>query len=301
MDRLASETGPDGREQQYRYDDAGQLVERTETHRTGPDGQPLATHYDYDTAGRLTARHLPATEHAPASSEHYRWGANGQLVSVTNDHGEVTFQYDHAQRLVGEHQHHVSMEGDSGWQWQQRHTLTANGAPQQSQFGELPALNWHTYGSGHLHGLSAPELNFEIELTPGALHRETQRRLALGSSNQAQPLILERGYTELGQLDHLTLRGAPQGGGQQYQYDALGRINFRALQGDQAKVVAYSYDAAGRLTDSQHGDQAHRYTVDAAGNRLDGQQALSDNRLGQLNGTRYLFDGAGNNNWTASA
>ncbi|MBZ0331980.1 RHS domain-containing protein [Halomonas sp. ANAO-440] len=34
--------------------------------------------------------------------------------------------------------------------------------------------------------------------------------------------------------------------------------------------------------------------MDAAGNRLDGQQALTDNRLGQLNGTRYRYDGAGN-------
>ena len=65
MDRLASETGPDGREQQYRYDEAGQLVERIETNRAGPDGQPLATRYEYDAAGRLVARHLPATESAP--------------------------------------------------------------------------------------------------------------------------------------------------------------------------------------------------------------------------------------------
>ncbi|WP_208623646.1 hypothetical protein, partial [Vreelandella songnenensis] len=63
-----------------------------------------------------------------ASSHHYCWVANIKLTSVTNDNGEATFQYDHAQR----------------------HTLTANGAPQQSQFGDLPALNWHTYGSGHL-------------------------------------------------------------------------------------------------------------------------------------------------------
>ncbi|MBZ0331975.1 hypothetical protein KZO25_16780, partial [Halomonas sp. ANAO-440] len=133
-----------------------------------------------------------------------------------------------------------------------------------------------------------------IALEPDALHRETQRRLNTG--DQPQPLILERGYTALGQLDHLSLRGANSAASeQQYQYDALGRLSFRGLQGDQAsKVIAYSYDAAGRLIGSQHGDHAHRYSVDAAGNRLDGQQALSDNRLGQLNGTRYRYDGAGN-------
>ncbi|WP_447894328.1 hypothetical protein [Vreelandella sp. GE22] len=229
------------------------------------------------------------------STEQYRWGANGQLMSVTNEHGDVAFQYDDAQRLVGEQQRHAGIEGGSGWQWQQQHTLTANGAPQASQFGELPALNWHTYGSGHLHGLSAPGLNLEIDLEPDVLHRETQRRLTLASGDQAQPLILERGYTNLGQLDHLTLRGAQNGGGQQYQYDALGRMSFRSVQSDQAsRVIAYSYDAAGRLTGSQHGDQAHRYALDAAGNRLDGQQAITDNRLDHLDGARHRFDGAGN-------
>jgi len=150
----------------------------------------------------------------------------------------------------------------------------------------------HTYGSGHLHGLSAPGLDLEIALEPDALHRETQRRLS--GSEQSQPLILERGYS---QLDHLTLRSPDTTSQQSYQYDALGRMSFRSLQGDPAeKVIAYSYDAAGRLIGSQHGDNAHRYSVDAAGNRLeqgfDKQQGLTDNRLTQLNGAHYCYDGA---------
>ena len=62
-------------------------------------------------------------------------------------------------------------------------------------------------------------------------------------------------------------------------------------------MIAYSFDAAGRLIGSLHGDHAHRYSVDAAGNRLapqDNQQSLPDNRLTQLNGARYRYDGAGN-------
>ncbi|WP_394425501.1 hypothetical protein, partial [Vreelandella stevensii] len=148
------------------------------------------TRYDYDALGRLTARHLPATEHAPASTEQYQWGQHGQLLGVTNEQGEVSFRYDHAQRLVGEQQRHRAQADGAGWTWQQQHPLTANGAPQVSQFGDLPALHWHTYGSGHLHGLSAPE----IALEPDALHRETQRRLYLGSDAARAPLVLERGY-----------------------------------------------------------------------------------------------------------
>ena len=151
---------------------------------------------------------------------------------------------------------------------------------------------WHAYS--HLHGMSAPGLNLKIALEPDALHRETQRRLSTGASAN-QPLVLERGYTNLGQLDHLTLRSPGSTSQQDYQYDALGRMSFRSIEGDQAsKVIAYSYDAAGRLIGSQHGDHAHRYSVDAAGNRLEQQQSLPDNRLTQLNGARYRYDGAGN-------
>ena len=217
MDRLASETRPDGREQHYRYNEAGQLIERIEANRPSPDGQALVTRYDYDENGRLTARHLPAIEHTPASSEHYQWGKDanhyGQLVSATNAHGEVTFSYDEAQRMIGEQQRHAGVDNTQGithetaaWTWHHQHTLTATGAPQASQFGELPALNWHTYGSGHLHGLSAPGLNLDIALEPDALHRETQRRLSVNTGDHTQPLILERDYTATGQVDHLALR-----------------------------------------------------------------------------------------------
>ncbi|WFE71023.1 hypothetical protein P8S55_14710 [Halomonas sp. M1] len=172
-------------------------------------------------------------------------------------------------------------------------------APGQPVWG-LPTLNWHTYGSGHLHGLSAPGLDLEIALEPDALHRETQRRLSTNANAHNQPLVLERGYTNLGQLDHLTLRSPDTTSQQSYQYDALGRMHFRSLQGDPAsKVIAYSYDAAGRLIGSQHGDNAHRYNVDAAGNRLAAPSTESPtpnttNQLAQLNGARYRYDGAGN-------
>ncbi len=37
-------------------------------------------------------------------------------------------------------------------------------------------------------------LDLEIALEPDALHRETQRRLQLGSDAARAPLVLERGY-----------------------------------------------------------------------------------------------------------
>ncbi|WP_240549183.1 RHS repeat-associated core domain-containing protein [Billgrantia antri] len=299
MDRLVSETGPDGREQRYAYDAAGQLSTRTEAHRLGPDGQPLAIRYDYDANGRLAARHLPATESAPASTERYQWRADGQLSGVVNPESEVTFAYDTAGRPIGERQRHHADGDIAAWQWQHQQRLTATGAPQASRYGDLPELAWHTYGSGHLHGLSAPGLGLELALEPDALHRETERRLS--SADQPQPLILERGYTALGQLDHLSLRGPGSAQNEQhYRYDALGRLSFRSSgQGSGSPIIAYTYDASGRLIASQHGDSAHRYPVDAAGNRLNAQPGESTrpnaaNQLSELDGSRYRYDGAGN-------
>ncbi|NDL72271.1 RHS repeat-associated core domain-containing protein, partial [Vreelandella alkaliphila] len=162
-------------------------------------------------------------------------------------------------------------------------------------------LNWHTYGSGHLHGMSAPDLHLEIALDPDALHRETQRRLSVNTGDHTQPLILERGYTATGQLDHLALRSPHRASEQHYQYDALGRMTFRTQQhsqgqGQTSPTIAYNYDKAGRLIASQHGHDAHRYPVDAAGNRSAASSSTPNatNQLAQLNGTRYRYDSAGN-------
>ncbi|WP_143759810.1 RHS repeat-associated core domain-containing protein [Halomonas sp. TD01] len=91
------------------------------------------------------------------------------------------------------------------------------------------------------------------------------------------------------------MRSPHSAGEQHYQYDALGRMTFRTQQGD-SPTIAYTYDKAGRLIASQHGHDAHRYPVDAAGNRSAASSSTPNatNQLAQLNGTRYRYDGAGN-------
>ncbi|MBD3896816.1 RHS domain-containing protein [Halomonas sp. ML-15] len=78
--------------------------------------------------------------------------------------------------------------------------------------------------------MSAPGLTFEIALEPDALHRETQ------------PLILERGYTALGQLDHLSLRGPGSAkDGQLYRYDALGRRISKTVRHANGTIATTHY------------------------------------------------------------
>ncbi|MGR4068621.1 RHS repeat-associated core domain-containing protein [Billgrantia sp. C5P2] len=102
-------------------------------------------------------------------------------------------------------------------------------------------------------------------------------------------------------MDRLSLRGPGSAQDEQhYRYDALGRLSFRSSgQGSSSPIIAYTYDPAGRLIASQHGDRAHRYPVDAAGNRLNAQpgeptRPNAANQLSELDGSRYRFDGAGN-------
>ncbi|WP_224750347.1 hypothetical protein, partial [Halomonas sp. ML-15] len=97
--------------------------------------------------------------------------------------------------------------------------------------------------------MSAPGLKFEIALEPDALHRETQRRLS--TADQPQPLILERGYTALGQLDHLSLRGPGSAKDEQhYRYDALGRLSFRSA--GQGRRIAKTVRHANGTTATTH-------------------------------------------------
>lgn len=324
MDRLVREVGFDGRTQHYRYNAAGELIRRTEA--SLPD-EPV-TGYQHDAMGRLIARHLPATAHAPASTETYAWRADGQLAACTNANAQVRLAYDKAGRPSHESQTH-----GEAWHYRAAHTHGALGALQSSALGLAPAIEWLTYGAGHLHGLRTSGLALDFERD--ALHRETGRRL---TPHEASPPSLseQRQYTALGQLAEQRLEpavGAALTEG--YRYDKLGRLRARGAAARPDEAIAYTYDASGRLTASRHGatgQATHAYHFDPAGNRIapppppgrrpteaewaaivrerlhdpsfnpleelgldhQGAQRWPDNRLTQLDGITDRYDGAGN-------
>ena len=202
--------------------------------------------------------------------QHYRYDALGRLSFRSAGQGGtspiIANTYDPAGRLI------ASQHGDSA----HRYPVDAAGnrlegtatAQSDNRITQLDGARYHHDGAGNL------------------IEREQQNgdRLSLG-------------YDAANRLVQLT-RTSPQGTTQEasYRYDALGRLSFRSVgQGGTSPIIAYTYDPAGRLIASQHGDSAHRYPVDAAGNRLEGTAtAQSDNRITQLDGARYRNDGAGN-------
>jgi YD repeat-containing protein len=120
-DRLVHETQPDGIERRLHYDAAGHLV-TLETLGTAPDDpntprESRRTDFERDALGRLLAQHS-----APAST-HYQWDTAdrltearrepteaGQALGIAPDH--LRFDYDAAGRLIA-HTGRVTPEGSS--------------------------------------------------------------------------------------------------------------------------------------------------------------------------------------------
>lgn len=318
LDRLLTETGFDSRLQRYTYNAAGELLTRTEA--SLPDAP--VTRYEHDALGRLSARHLPATAHAPASTETFRWRADGQLAGFANAQAEISLGFDVAGRPAFETQTHAD-----GWTYHVAHAYDLLGRAAATTLGNAPALQWLSYGAGHLHGVRIGSA--AIDFTRDSLYRETER-IARGATGDTPILTAARRYTALGQL--AASRTEPAAGvprQSDYQHNALGLIT--TIQDSAVSAIAYTYDRSAHLVGSRHGEHTHRYRFDAAGNRLDpapdpkrrpnaeewtrivqerlhdpnfnpleeygldgGTQHRRDNRISALAGTRNRYDGAGN-------
>ena len=275
MNRVIVETGFDGRTQHSTYNRAGELIARTDA---GPDrspDNPLTTRYDYDAAGRLSARHLPATAHAGAWTETYHWRADGQLAAARSPLAQVEFSFDAAGRPCGEAQRHRLPDGYD-WHWSVRHRFNARGALEASQLGAAPEARWLTYGPGHLHGLVLDGVS--LDFARDALHRETERTVRT-QPDAPLAFALDRDYTVLGQLaaQRLEIPAIGTTETRHYGFDALGQLtDIRPSQGPE---IHYTYDAAGRLTASRHGATEHTYRFDPAGNRLDSHPGATQSGL----------------------
>ncbi|MDR1463235.1 MAG: DUF6531 domain-containing protein, partial [Azoarcus sp.] len=324
MDRLVKETGFDGRTQSYQYDAAGQLIARSED---SLEGRPT-TRYDYDQSGNLIARHLPATDKAGLITERYRWEKDGQLNGADAFGSRIDCQYDPMGRLAAETQRQQHTDG-SQWQWRHQHDYTPLGVRASSAYGELPPIQWLTYGAGHLHGIKLPELELDFERDD--LYREISR--IVRSPAQALPLFVrDSDYDALGLSEQRLDVGGAVVESKRYRRDALSRLTGIELDGHPGKSLRYAYDLNSRLIGSQHGAEQFHYALDPAGNRIDpnpkSREAVEenwretvrrklhdpdfnvlaytredairassmwfDNRIDDLEGVRNRYDGAGN-------
>ena len=260
MDRLVKQVNFDGRIQGWSYNAAGEIAE-------SHDGI-LICRYGYDKAGRLLQRQTNIQERPDdIQCEHFSYSEGGSLVKawrkaeLGGNTITVEFQRDLLGRITREIQSIVSIDGTQIWQHRVDHQFDALGSESQTCYTGLPAIEWQTYGSGHLHGVVLDGRSV-IDFERDKLHRETKRQFG--------PTQTERNYDALSRLSSLYTH-SPSIGGEHalkrlHHYDAAGQLtHIETVQG----LHQYSYDQAGRLLSAiQPGLALQHYRFDPAGNRL---------------------------------
>jgi RHS repeat-associated protein len=170
----------------------------------------------------------------------------------------------------------------------------------------ISSLAWHTYGSGHVHGVSLDGQDL-VHFERDKLHRETERRFgALGASPLSSPLSLTRQFDAVGRMLNQRISGVPNQPastasaatqtspqietlaylGAAYGYDGAGQLASllkvasltpNAIAPNDKTLTQYSYDSAQRLVAWQRDGQSKgssdtstlaNWRFDPAGNRL---------------------------------
>ena len=260
MDRLALQVNFDGRRQSWDYNAAGEVIESHD--------QGLISRYIHDKGSRLIERQTSLEDRlTEIQREYFTYNGSGQLAKAWHDTElggntvTVEFVRDSAGRIIQEIQTITGPQGQEVWRYTVERAFNELGTESQTIYAGLPAINWQTYGSGHLHGMVLDGKAL-IDFERDKLHRETSRKF--GSSQT------ERSWDTLSRLKHLhthsPLIGQDQALHRQYHYDAAGQlIRIDTPLG----VYQYGYDKAWRLiTASQPGQDEQRYRFDPAGNRL---------------------------------
>ncbi|WP_259165323.1 RHS repeat domain-containing protein, partial [Comamonas sp. BIGb0152] len=251
MDRLTQETGFEARVQSYEYDAAGQLTQSSDGWAAEQSLATHISHYEWTISGQLAARHLPATELLPATTQRYEWGKVGELLQASvwhqrendaegpspnpsqgqNQEGvlqsQAVIERDAAGRVVGEVQRLYKTPTQDELQnrfftpeieFEHRisHQLDALGHRQSSQLQGLGDVGYLLYGAGHVHDITwqgESLVNFERD----ALHREIHRQVLTDiksqtpGENTAKPLYRKISWDSAGRMETMQWMGLEQG------------------------------------------------------------------------------------------
>ncbi|MGN6668872.1 MAG: DUF6531 domain-containing protein, partial [Trinickia sp.] len=217
--RLLEEVAFDGKTTRYAYDTASGRL-------TSIDEAGQITQVEYDRGGRLAKRTSGASE------ERFAYDQSGRLIDAQNRYSRIQRFFDPVGNLVREHHADTLFDQARSYVWHHQYDELGNRI--RTVRPDWHAIDWLTYGSGHVHGM-ALDGEERIQFERDDLHRETRR--TFGS-----------------RLGHQTV------------YDPAGRVIQTALQREQAPMPIvdrrYRYDAAGQLTqieDSNRGYIDYRY------------------------------------------
>ncbi|HCA3405262.1 TPA: DUF4329 domain-containing protein [Salmonella enterica subsp. salamae serovar 35:g,m,s,t:-] len=277
LDRLAQETGFDGRTQRYHYSITGQLIRS--------EDESLITLWHYDESDRLAYRTVNDEE-----AECWQYNGRGWLTGVSHlsdgHRVAVQYKYDKQGRMSLERQTVQHPEtGELLWQHATKHDYP-KGLATRTTPDNLPPVEWLTYGSGYIAGLKLGDVPL-VDFTRDRLHRETQRTSGAYEQNTL--------YSATGQLLSHTFSDPVLN--REYGYNDNGQlVHIRGVHQEED----YRYDGAGRLISARHNDLLRRHATDPAGNRITDREQYPalpamwrDNRIGEDVAYFYHHDAHG--------
>uniref|UniRef100_UPI00313DD0C2 RHS repeat-associated core domain-containing protein n=1 Tax=Pseudomonas sp. CFBP 8772 TaxID=2775284 RepID=UPI00313DD0C2 len=294
--RLLEERGFDNRSTRYQYDpETGRLAYTVNGQRT------IAL--TFDPMGRLTERRAILGE--KSQSETFAYDGNGHLVMATNAASRLQWFHDPAGNLLREHQHYSNLDKPLVAVWQHEYDALNNRVATIRPDGHR--VSWLTYGSGHLIGLKLDEhelLSYERD----DLHREVAR-------HQGNSLLQTQSWDPAGRL-HEQLLGRSDDKStfikRAYTYDAAGQLTD--IHDSRRGPLSYRYDPVSRLLSATSRLGTETFAFDPASNLLDDsatpvrrpldpeptQNKLVDNLLRDYGGNHYEYDERGNQTvrWT---
>ncbi len=297
--RLLEERGFDGRSTRYQYDpETGRLAETINGQRT------IAL--TFDPMGRLIERRAILGD--KSQSETFAYDGNGNLAMATNPASKLQWFHDPAGNLLREHQHYSNLDKPLVAVWQHEYDALNNRFATIRPDGHR--VSWLTYGSGHLLCLKLDEhelLSYERD----DLHREVAR-------HQGNQLLQTQSWDPAGRLQEQLLGRADDKSTlikRAYTYDAAGQLtDINDINDSRRGQLSYRYDPVSRLLSATSRLGVETFSFDPASNLLNDRAApvrrpldpepvrhkLIDNLLRDYAGNHYEYDERGNQTerWT---
>ncbi len=298
-DNLVAVTDPNGHPTQYRYDKADRKIAEIRplgeaytysydpagnlSERTDPDGRRAA--YTYDDADRLTQeRHYAAGTAVPERTVDFTYDVNGNLASWDDGSYSATYTYDKNDRKRSETVNY----GTFSLSHQYTYDAAGNKASYTAPDGTVITYHWDKDRLQRVELPTVGSINYasyrwaspDLITYPGG----GQRQIAL------DPLLRPETIVAKDPAANAVMDFA-------YTYDAAGNITQKVTA---TLTYDYTYDVLDRLTESASALEVEGWTYDPNGNRLTdnlnpGSWRYNDNdELTESPAATYTYDEAGN-------
>ncbi|MEQ8788186.1 MAG: RHS repeat-associated core domain-containing protein [Pirellulaceae bacterium] len=290
------------RPRDFDYDDAGNLVEKT-------DRNGLVTEFTYDNLYRLT-QEVWKDGMSTVNTLDFTYDAAGQMTAASDDNSSYEYTYDGLGRVT-------YLEIDNGGP-------LVNFTQGFNLIGSRTALATDIDDGGGV------DDDFQNVYTYDNLQRLTRvDQVGQMGGNTVAEKRVDFGYNAAGQYNTITRYKDTDGGGTHlvatsaYDYDDIGRLTDLTHTHDTTTIADYdwtfdafsritslsftssvgndgdsdyTYDDTGQLIDADHDYQTDEaYTYDENGNRTIGSYTTGDNNLLSTDGTyNYSYDDEGN-------